>query len=60
MPAPPRRARALVPVALAALLAGGAATGSGPASAQPESPPTTQNLLGDLLNKLLPTTPGPN
>ena len=60
MLARPRRARALVPVALAALLAGGTAVGSGSAGAtRQQSPPTTQNLLGDLLNKLLPTTPPP-
>jgi murein DD-endopeptidase MepM/ murein hydrolase activator NlpD len=60
MLARPRRARALVPVTLAALLAGGTAVGPGPASAaRQQSPPTTQNLLGDLLNKLLPTTTVP-
>ena len=61
MVARPRRARALVPVALAALLAGGTAIGSGSAGAsqQPSPPTTAPNLLGDLLNKLLPTTPPP-
>ena len=60
MLARPRRARALVPVALAALLAGGTAVGSGPAAATQQSPPTTApNLLTDILNKLLPTTPPP-
>ena len=60
MLARPRRTRALVPVALAGLLAVGTGVGPGSAgAAQQPSPPTTQNLLGDLLNKLLPTTPPP-
>ena len=57
MLARPRRARALVPVALAALLAGGTAVGSRSAGAtqQPSPPTTAPNLLADILNKLLPT-----